>query len=278
MATATALVKTSLTAGDLVELFGPIPLWRIRFDPVPGTATEKDVLNIHRRERRLCELVNGILVEKTGREENTSLTAADLVRLFGSMPLSRLRFNRDPGKATEQDVLRIYEKEKRLCELVNGILVEKTMGARESFLACWIIILLGDYCHPRNLGAILGADGMMRLAPGLLRIPDVSFISWDRLPGRRMTEEPIPDLCPDLAVEVLSPSNSRKEMKNKLKDFFNAGCKLVWFVDPRTRTVTVYNSVEDSRLLGEEQTLDGGDVLPRFSLPLRQLFGELDAH
>ena len=277
MATATAAPPKPLTAKDLVDLFGPIPLWRIRFDPEPGTATEKDLLDIRRRERRLFELVHGILMEKPLGRGDPAITATKLFKLLGPMPLSRLRFNCNPGCATEKDVIVIHDRENCLCELIDGILVEKIMGAPESFLVGWIITLLNNYCHPRNLGAILGADGMLRLAPGMVRIPDAAFISWDRFPGRKMTEQPIPDLCPDLAVEVLSPSNLTKEMKQKLKEYFAAGCRRVWYVDPKKRIVTVYTSPNSATVLAEDQTLDGGEVLPGFSLSIRQMFAELDA-
>jgi Uma2 family endonuclease len=85
---------------------------------------------------------------------------------------------------------------------------------------------------------VAGEAGMMQLAPGLVRIPDVSFISWDRFPDRKLPRDPVPHLAPDLAVEVLSQSNTPKEMDRKRRDYFNAGCKLVWITDPETRTVT----------------------------------------
>ena len=71
----------------------------------------------------------------------------------------------------------------RLCELVDGTLMEKTVGTYESYLAFYLGELLDTYVRKHDLGITLGADGMMRLAPGLVRIPDYSFISWDRLPG-----------------------------------------------------------------------------------------------
>jgi Uma2 family endonuclease len=119
---------------------------------------------------------------------------------------------------------------------------------------------------------------MMRLAPGLVRIPDVSFVRWEQFPNRKVTLEPVPDLYPDLAIEVLSPSNTAQEMERKLHDFFAAGSKLVWYVDWRRRTVTVYTAPDQSTVLREDQTLEGGAVLPGFTLPLRQLFAQLDAH
>ncbi len=201
---------------------------------------------------------------------------ADFLEQLGNVPLERIRVRAPLGAATEQDILDIYEREKRLYELVDGILVEKAMGFRESVLAMALIAFLRGFVRPRNLGLVAGEGGMMRLAPGLVRIPDVSFISWDHIPGRRMPAEPIPDLYPDLAVEVLSTSNTTAEMLRKCREYFAAGARLVWLIDPVARTVTVYTAPERWTVLDESQTLDGGDVLPGFILPLRDLFAELD--
>ncbi len=108
--------------------------------------------------------------------------------------------------------------------------------------------------------------------PGLVRMPALSFVSWDRLPGRKCPKEPIPDLIPDLAVEVLRESNSAKEMTRKLHEYLSVGVRLVWYVDPRARTVKVHTSADHSYTLAEDQTLAGGDVLPGFALPIRELF------
>ncbi len=202
-------------------------------------------------------------------------TVGDLVQRFGHMPLDRLRFQPPPGTANEQDVLAIYHREKCLCELVDGVLVEKPMGIRESYPAVEIASELRAFAKENNLGMVLGADGMARLAPGLVRIPDVSFIRWEQLPGRAVPNEPMLPLAPALAVEVLSPSNTLQEMERKLHDYFTAGSRLVWYLDPAARTVTVYTAVDRSTVVGEDQALDGGDVLPGFSLPLRDLFAGL---
>ena len=85
----------------------------------------------------------------------------------------------------------------------------------------------------------------------------------------------IPDLAPDLAVEVLSEGNTKQEMERKLKDYFFAGVRLVWYIDVKKRTVEVYTSPDQGVTLTEGQNLDGGDVLPGFRLPLRQLFARL---
>lgn len=202
-------------------------------------------------------------------------TAADLVERFGAIPLNRIRRDPAPGTATEQDVIEIHDRENRLYELVHGTLVEKTVGAYESYLAGILVHLLWAYVKENDLGIVLPPDGMMRLAPGLVRIPDVSFISWDRLPGRKPPHDPIPGLAPDLAIEVISRFNTRKEMDRKLHEYFSAGVRLVWYVyhSPR-REVRVYTSPTDLTVVREDQVLEGDPVLPGFRLALSDLFAE----
>ena len=104
----------------------------------------------------------------------------------------------------------------------------------------------------------------------------MAFISWDRLPHRRVPAEPIPDLAPDLAVEVLSAGNTATEMARKRQDYFAAGVQVVWEVNPNTRTVEVFTAPDRSTVLHEAQILEGGIVLPGFTVPLQELFSELD--
>jgi len=203
-------------------------------------------------------------------------TFAELQRQLGDIPAARIRLQPIPGTATAQDVLATQATTGRLCELVDGTLVEKGMGLRESFLASAIIECLRRFVRPRKLGIVAGEAGMMELSVGLVRMPDVSFISWKRLPGGVVPEEPIPKLAPDLAVEVLSLSNTVAEMKRKRGEYFKAGVSMIWIVDPRARTVAVYLSLRKFFVLTEEDTLEGGEVLPGFKLPLRDLFAELD--
>ncbi len=88
----------------------------------------------------------------------------------------------------------------------------------------------------------------------------------------------MPQLAPDIAVEVLSHGNTLGEMQRKLGEFFSAGVRLVWLVDPNKRSVTVNTSPEDSSVLQDTDTLNAGDVLPGFSMRLSTLFTELDRH
>lgn len=197
-------------------------------------------------------------------------TLADLLDRLGDVPLERIRLHPAPGTATEDDV--IVGVEKRLCELVDGVLVDKPVGNYESALATLLSSFLCRFLEEHDLGIVLGADGMLRLAPGLVRLPDVSFISWDRFPGRRLPATPIADLAPDLAVEILSPSNTEREMTRKLHEYFAAGCRLAWYVPFRERVVRVYTSPAAVRVLHDDDMLDGGAVLPGFRLTIRDWF------
>jgi Uma2 family endonuclease len=203
-------------------------------------------------------------------------TLADLLEQLGGIAPERVRFRPPPGTATEKDVLEADAHEDRLCELVHGVLVEKAMGFRESLLAIALSTILWNFVKPRRLGLVVGEAGTIRLAAGLVRIPDVAFVSWERLPNRRVPSNPIPDLAPDLAVEVLSASNTPGEMARKRQEYFTAGVRLVWLVDPGARTVEVYTAPEQSTVLHATDTLDGGVVLPGFALPLYELFAGLD--
>lgn len=203
-------------------------------------------------------------------------TLADLLERLGGIAPARVRYHPAPGTATEADVIAARGREGRNCELIDGVLVEKAMGYPESLLAVALAGLLREFVRPRNLGLISGADGSVRLFPGLVRIPDVAFASWDRFPERCVPTVPIPDLAPDLAVEMLSEGNTAGETARKRREYFAAGVRLIWMIDPRDRTATVFIGPEQSTVVDETQTLDGGDVLPGFLLPLRDLFAELD--
>lgn len=202
-------------------------------------------------------------------------TVADLLRRLGDIPPDRVRFNPIPGTATVEDLLR---EENRRCELVEGTLVEKPVGLEESFLAGWLLTTINNFVLARNLGAVTGGAGLMELPGGPVRGPDVAFTSWGRMANRRRPADPIPELVPDLAVEVLSRSNTVGEMARKRDEYFRAGVRLVWEIDPRARTVRVYTAVDQFRDLTPADALDGGSVLPGFTLPLARLFAELDRH
>src|SRR5688500_2696479 len=204
------------------------------------------------------------------------VTLRDLLERLGGVSPDRVRYEPFPGTATEQDVIRIQQSENRLYEHVEGVQVEKGMGYREWILASAILAALRAFVRRRKLGLVSGEAGMIRLFAGLVRIPDVAFVSRERLPGGKVPPEPIPDLSPDLAVEVLSESNTRAEMSRKRGEYFEAGVRLVWIVDPKTETVAVYTGPDQHHVLTRRDQLEGGAVLPGFTLALDELFAELE--
>ncbi|HSU65751.1 MAG TPA: Uma2 family endonuclease [Tepidisphaeraceae bacterium] len=196
--------------------------------------------------------------------------AAEWLAELGNVPLDRIIFDPWPGTATEADLLRFVERDKRLCELIDGTLVEKPVGYWEGIIAINLATILANFVNPRRLGAVSGPDSTMRMQSGRVRLPDVAFVSNDRLPKTRAA---IPSLGPDLAVEILSEGNTPGEMEKKLAEYFQSGTLLAWIVDPGSRTVTVYlQPGTPSATLGEDDRLGGGDVLPGLEFPIADMF------
>jgi Uma2 family endonuclease len=202
------------------------------------------------------------------------VTAAEMRDLLGGIPLERIRMNPPPGQATEDDLLRVHDSEGRLCELIDGVLVEKTVGYFESRVAVALIAFLESFLDQHDLGIVLGPDGTLRILPDQVRVPDVAFLSWDHFPNRILPAQPVPSLAPDLAVEVLSEGNTYGEMERKLDEYFLAGVKLVWMIDPESQLAEVYDTRNNRRTITSTEKLDGGRVLPGFELSLAQLFAK----
>lgn len=139
----------------------------------------------------------------------------------------------------------------------------------------WITTLLNNFVVPRGLGRVLASDGPIRLQAGQIRIPDSSFISRERLRGCDLSQDILP-IAPNLAVEILRVSNTRREMSRKLDEYFDAGVELVWFVEPRHRVVQFFTSPTALTELRTGQTLTGGRVLPGFVVTVDELFAPLD--
>jgi Uma2 family endonuclease len=206
-------------------------------------------------------------------------TMADLLEGLGNIPPERVWFDPLPGAATEKDLIAVCSGvDRRLCELVHGTLVEKAMGTREAAVGGWVIHLIMTYLDREDRGVMLGANGMFRLQIGLVRIPGAAFISWDRLPEGELPDEAIASCIPELMVEVLRAGNTAQEMNMKVAEYFKAGVKLVWLIDPKTQTGEEYTSPTESRHVGKTQALDGHDVLPGFTLSLKQLFSRTKRH
>jgi len=203
-------------------------------------------------------------------------TMADLSNEMGDIPPERILLNPAPGTATEQDVLDLDDHHDRLCELIDGVLVEKIMSSRESILAVAIASLLHQFIAGKKLGFVLGEGGMLRLRPQLVLIPDVAFVARKSLPGGKFPDDAIAPIAPDLAIEVLSKGNTPAEMARKRKEYFAAGTRLVWEINPKGRSVKAYSAPDKFTLLTHNQSLDGAPVLRGLKINLRELFAELD--
>jgi Uma2 family endonuclease len=196
------------------------------------------------------------------------MTVEELAARVGPVPLWRVRTDPSPGTATEEDVERIRRDEGRLCEIIDGVLVEKAVSNKTSYLAMRIGALLCQFVEAAQLGWVLGADGFVWLLGTHLRAPDVSFFRRDQMPGGELPETGYADVAPALAVEVVSPGNTPREMEQKREIFFAAGTELFWIVFPDRREVEVWSDPRTHRVLSGDEVLDGGSVLPGFSVPV----------
>ena len=176
---------------------------------------------------------------------------------------------------TADDLLRLYSEGVR-GELIRGVLCETmAAGQRHGRIVADLLIELGSFIKPRRLGTLVASDSGVWLErdPDTVREPDIAFTSVERLP----LGEDVPgyaEVAPDLVVEIASPSDSRRAVHDKARMWLSHGVRLVWVVHPETRTVDVHQPDRDTATVGEDDFLDGLDVLPGFSRAVRAVFGE----
>ncbi len=161
---------------------------------------------------------------------------------------------------------RLEEEEFRY-ELDEGELITLTRPrVRHARIEGNLYFALRAYLEQNPIGEVLGADILYVLGPATKRAPDVSVVFRTVDPDQEIQG------APDIAAEVLSPSNTRRAMQRKLSQFFATGCKLAWIIDPKTRTIEVWESAAGPiRTLRENELLET-DLLPGFSLPVAKLF------
>jgi Uma2 family endonuclease len=212
--------------------------------------------------------------KRTVPEMGSSL--ADLLDGLGDVPAERIPLRPPPGTATEKDVLAARRTPERwLFELADGTLILKAPGFLQSAISVQVVSAVLGFLDKNDLGIGLGASAMYRLKPGLVRIPDFTFVSWERLPGGELPDVDIADGAPDLVVEVPRLGNTKREMDRKVREFFDAGVRLVWIIYHTEQTAEVYTTPTEMRRLQGSASLDGGEVLPGLTVPLRSLFVHL---
>ncbi|MEG4283886.1 Uma2 family endonuclease [Microcoleus sp. A006_D1] len=163
-------------------------------------------------------------------------------------------------------------------EIVNGELIDMgNSGAKHGYVCSILMILLGGYVHIQKLGAMFDSSTAFKMKSGNKRSPDVSFMAKQRLQGLDELPDGYLEGAPDLAVEILSPSNTVEEIHNKLVEYFENGARLVWVIHPKEQYVLVYRSAQSpDRLLKSADSLDGEDIVPDFTLAVAELFQKLD--
>jgi Uma2 family endonuclease len=162
-------------------------------------------------------------------------------------------------------------------ELIRGELKKMSpTGGTHGILCAELAIALGIFLKSTHLGLVFGAETgfLVEHNPDTVVGADAAFVSHERLKDVENIDKFLP-FAPDLAVEVLSPGNTVQEIDEKIAFYFAAGSRAVWVFNPKRRTVAVYSSPLEVRILGEQETLDGGDVLPGFTLELAKLFAAI---
>lgn len=156
-------------------------------------------------------------------------------------------------------------------ELVRGrMIVREPPGATHGDIVVNLIVVISQFVRARRLGRVLTESAYVLFTdPDTVRGPDISFVRQERMP------DPIPRgfirFAPDLAIEVLSPSNRPGEVLEKVADYLNAGTPLVWVVDPDRRQARVYRADGTISTMAENEILDGEDVLPGFTCTLSEV-------
>lgn len=162
-------------------------------------------------------------------------------------------------------------------ELIRGELkVMSPSKPLHGIVCAEIAAELRDFVREHGLGRVFGAETgfVVERDPDTVLGVDAAFVSRERLSAVEDLNSFFPS-APDLAVEVLSPSNTRREMDEKVALYFGAGARAVWVFNPRKKTAAVYASPTDVHILNEQDTLEGGEVLPGFKLELSKFFADV---
>lgn len=177
-------------------------------------------------------------------------------------------------QVTTAEELLLMPKDGFRYELVKGELKKMSpAGFEHGAVAVNVAILLGQYVKANNLGVVLAAETGFKLAsdPDTVLAPDVSFVRRERIPQSGLPKAFYPG-APDLAVEVVSPGDTRKEVAGKVEDWLAAGSRAVWVINPKRRTVVIHRPQTEAVTLGEMDELDGQDVVPGFRCSVSEIF------
>ncbi|MCX8103414.1 MAG: Uma2 family endonuclease [Candidatus Bipolaricaulota bacterium] len=177
-------------------------------------------------------------------------------------------------RMTAQQLAELTDDRYKKSELAKGeLIVMSPTGFEHGIVSARIAQLLSDFVRARELGYICGAETgfLLHRDPDTVRAPDVSFVRKEKVSAGALPTS-FAEFAPDLAVEVISPTDRSDEIEHKISDYLAAGTCLIWVVYPRTQTVYVYQRGRAVQRLSAEDTLSGEDVLPGFSVIVAELF------
>jgi Uma2 family endonuclease len=160
-------------------------------------------------------------------------------------------------------------------ELLNGEIIMSPAGSEHGYICYLLLEAVGGHVRAKRLGLVFDSSTGFRLGPDEVLSPDIGFVGKARLVGLKRPPRGFFTGAPDLAIEVLSPSDTVEQMHEKLAKYFRHGTRLAWVISPAERNAHVYRTPEAERLLRVSESLDGEDLLPGFRLPLAALFAEL---
>lgn len=180
-----------------------------------------------------------------------------------------------PRVWTDEELLAL-PKDGNKYEVLKGILTMSPAGYTHEFIGVRLIFALESFVRLHKLGVILGSSLGCWMENRDFLSPDVSFIAKERIQGEKNPGDKFFHAAPDLAVEVLSPSEWPNRLNEKLVDYFANGSQLVWVVNPREHVVLIYHSPEEHQILREGDVISGESVIPGFTLPVSELFAELN--
>jgi Uma2 family endonuclease len=177
---------------------------------------------------------------------------------------------------TDQELMALPDDGNKY-ELVDGELIVSNSGLEHGYIAAILASALYSFVVARKLGVVLGSSTAFTMKTGNKRSPDVSFLSKNRLQGLKKLPKGFGQGAPDLAVEILSPSNTTAEIHGKIVEYLENGTKLIWVINPEEEYVLVYKSnPSPDRLLSSVDILSGEEILPDFSFPVADLFPQFD--
>lgn len=179
----------------------------------------------------------------------------------------------EPPRPVTGDEL-LHMPECNPCELVSGRIVPMTLTSpAHGRIEVNVAAALKQFLRTRNLGVVMAGEVGVFTArsPDTVRAPDILFLSHER-DARRTSRQGFLDVAPELAVEIISPTDRPDQVRRKLAEYFAAGVRLAWVIDPAARAVRVHRGVSDVQSLACGETLTGGDVLPGFEIPVDDVF------